>query len=104
MKQYVPALGISLECGTDAVPKDGRYHVMMNGEVVASFRSQNAALRRYKGLIAEAGGYPKPEKPSMTAEDRRLLLIRESVHKRLDLAEDYWGAAATKHKGKKYTW
>lgn len=104
MKQYVPGLGISLERGTDEVPNDGRYHVTRNGEVVASFRSQSAALRRYKELIAEAGGYPKQQAPNPTAEERRAILIKESINKRLDLAEDYWGAASKKHKGSKYKW
>lgn len=104
MKQYVPTLGISLERGTESVPNDGRYHVTKNGELVGSFRSHAKALLRYKEAVAEAGGYPRQEAPSLTDEERRLMLMQESINKRLDLAEEYWSSAATKHKGRKYTW
>lgn len=104
MKLWVPSLNVSLERGTEDVPRDGQYHVVRDGRIVKSFRSEKAALRLYRALIEELGGYPKSEQPTLTAEERKKILIRESINKRLDLAEDYWGTAGTKHKGKKYTW
>jgi hypothetical protein len=104
MRRYVPGLDFSLERGTDLVPDDGRYYIVRNGAVIASFRSERAAVGRYKEMIAEAGGYPAQQESGLTPEERRAILIKESINKRLDLAEDYWTAASRKHKGNKYKW
>lgn len=67
-RQQFPALGLSLECGTDAVPTDGKYHLLVHGEVVKTFTSERSAMREYdalrKRLIAETGWRPEYTPPS----------------------------------------
>jgi hypothetical protein len=100
-RQYVPSLGISLEYRTEDVPDDGKYHVLVDKEIVASYKSKAAATKRYKELIELAGGYPV-SKVKMTEEEKRKLAIEADVNRVLDLAEQYWGSAGTRHKGSKY--
>jgi hypothetical protein len=52
-KQSIPTIGLSLEMGTDAVPDDDRYHVLLNGEIVLSTGSKARALKAYKELRQE---------------------------------------------------
>lgn len=52
-KQSFPDLGLSLENGTEDVPQDGRYHVLLNGEIVYSALSRAHAEERYRKLKAE---------------------------------------------------
>jgi len=49
-------LGLSLEMGTDAVPDDGRFHVLANGDDVLSTASKAKALAKYRKLREELGG------------------------------------------------
>jgi hypothetical protein len=49
-RQAVRDIGLSLEMGTDAVPDDGMFHVLLNGEDVLATESKQKALARYKAL------------------------------------------------------
>ena len=49
-RQAVPALGLSLERGTEDVPDDGRSHVVMHGAVVYTSVSEKDALQEYRRL------------------------------------------------------
>lgn len=67
-RQRFPALALSLERGTEDVPDDGRYHLLVHGEVVESFARERPAVSAYeamrKRLIAETGWTPESEPPS----------------------------------------
>ena len=52
-RQRIPDLDLSIEMGTDAVPDDGQYHVMLNQDLVFSSGSQVKALSRYRELRDE---------------------------------------------------
>ncbi len=52
-KQEVPTVGLSIEQGTDSVPDDGRFHVVVDGQVVFSSRRRSAALAHYRSLRDE---------------------------------------------------
>lgn len=52
-RQRIPDLGLSIETGTDAVPDDGQYHVILNQDLVFSSGSQARALSRYRELRDE---------------------------------------------------
>ncbi len=49
-KQEVLTVGLSIEQGTDSVPDDGRFHVVLGGQVVFSSRRKSAALAHYRSL------------------------------------------------------
>lgn len=61
-KQEFPALELSLERGTDRVPHDGHYHLVVAGQVVSSHASEGAATKEYARLrarlIEEVGWNP----------------------------------------------
>lgn len=40
--------GVTVERGTDSVPNDGRYHVLLDGEIVLSTKVEAAALAVYE--------------------------------------------------------
>jgi hypothetical protein len=49
-RQAVPTLGLSLERGTDDVPDDSRFHIIMQGAVIFSSESEREALGKYREL------------------------------------------------------
>jgi hypothetical protein len=49
-KQEVPTIGLSIEQGTGSVPDDGRFYVVVGGEVVFSSKGRSRALAHYRSL------------------------------------------------------
>lgn len=60
--------GISLECETERVPADGRYHICRGGEIASSHRTLKAGTAAYLKLLAEAGVSTKPPAPKTPAD------------------------------------
>ena len=87
--ERIPALGISLEQGTDDVPDDDRYHIVLDGAVVASFSNEKRALTEYRirrDLLIEERGYssgfePLPPEEVLRRErvDSELLSLRAAA-------------------------
>ena len=75
-RQAFPALGLSLESGTEAVPVDGMYHLLLHGEIVESFSEERQARRAYDDvrlrLIQETGWRPESPPPDRAELLRRL--------------------------------
>ena len=75
VKQEMPALKLSLELGTGAVPDNGRYHVLVDGQITFSTLSKAAAEAFYRTerdrLFLVHG---RPEPAEVTADDRRRLI------------------------------
>ena len=76
-RQGIPAIGLSLERGTEGVPDDGQFHVVLNGEEVFSSRLQKAATARYRALKDEL--MPLKEGNAANAVDVGQALRREIV-------------------------
>jgi len=74
-KQQVTAIGLSVEQGTNSVPDDGRFYVVLKGELVFSSRSKSAALTHYRGLrdglLKDAGIDQKAPDPEETRRRER---------------------------------
>ncbi len=74
-KQEVPTIGLSIERGTDSVPNDGRFHVVVDGQVVFSSRREATALAHYRGLrddlLRNAGVVPTATDPEETRRRER---------------------------------
>lgn len=47
-RETIPALGLSLEQGTGDVPDDGRFHVVLDGSILASHSSEKRAREDYR--------------------------------------------------------
>jgi hypothetical protein len=78
----VPAIGLSVERGTDGVPHDGWFYVVFQGEIKGRFRTKKAADTLYKELLRESGY--KPDMPRASTSRN------EAVERYLDDLEDYW--------------
>jgi hypothetical protein len=74
-KQEVQAISLSLEQGTSSVPDDGRFHVVVDGDVVFSSRARSAALNRYRSireeLLLKAGLEKRQSDPEETRRRER---------------------------------
>src|SRR5687767_8950704 len=60
---------ISLEEGTESVPRDGWYYVLKNGEVVGRYKNLKKATEVYVRLLDEEGVSQKPEERQLTEEE-----------------------------------
>jgi len=49
-RQAVPRIGLSMERGTEAVPEDGQYHVLLDGHRMFTSPSEKDALVEYRRL------------------------------------------------------
>jgi hypothetical protein len=72
---------------TDAVPKNGLYHVVHQGGVVGSFRRLPQALAMYRRIIEESGWEPpKATRPQVDPS-------KEAVERYMDDLTEYWGTS-----------
>jgi len=55
-RQAIPSIGLSLERGTENVPSDDRFHVILDGEELLSSHSQMKALAEYRRIRDAIGG------------------------------------------------
>jgi hypothetical protein len=82
-KQEVSKVGLSIEKGTDVVPDDGRFYVLLRGESVFSSSSQKAALAHYRQLrdqlMSEAGIAPEVPDPEETKRREREFYDMQAV-------------------------
>lgn len=74
-RQSVPALGLSLEKGTESVPDDGSYYVILHGETVFASRSKARALASYRELLDQY----VDTRPSPIVPDRDEMLRKLKV-------------------------
>ena len=91
-RQYIPDLDLSIERYTEAVPSDGKYHVLRKGAIVGSFRQLKQAQEAFRKLVQESGFKPKPLKRSGSAAQ----LMTDQY---LDAKDLYW-ADSYKHRPK----
>lgn len=61
--------GVSLERATGHVPDDGRFHVVVQGVIVKSTRSLNAALKAYREAINASEKKPPQSGEKQTPQD-----------------------------------
>jgi hypothetical protein len=103
-RQAVPNLGLSLEMGTDAVPDDGMYHVLLNGEPVLSTASKRKALARYKELREELAGDYERTPPHDRQELLRKLKADAEIRAVLAASSNAKRAHATYKRGTAARW
>lgn len=76
-RQEVRSVGLSIERGTETVPDDGFYHVILLGEIVFRSRSQARALEEYRkqrDRLLGAGATAKLKIDAVEALRRQRLL------------------------------
>ena len=88
----IPDVQLSIEKDTDAVPNDGKYYVVHEGEVKGTFRSMKPAQKLFGDLVREIGYTPstKPAKKKSASE--------MATDRYLEAKDFYW-ADSYKHRG-----
>ncbi len=71
-----------MERATSAVPDDGWFYVIVQGEIRGRFRQKKKAEILYREILDESGYAPTPP----TADSSR----NETVERYLDDLENYW--------------
>lgn len=86
-REYYLGTSVSVEKGTDAVPDDGRYHVLAEGKVVYS----TSVLRKARERAKELAGRTDSTPCRVDASRLRQALAREVADDEGWRKEIYWG-------------
>ncbi len=92
-KHFVPGAGLSIERYTDAVPKDGKYYLLRNGEISQAFKSLKLAEQRFREMLREIEYTPEPVASSARTQGEM------HVDRYLDAKDMYW-ATSYMHKAR----
>jgi hypothetical protein len=92
--QRLDALGLSIERNTEAVPADGAWYLLRNGDVIGRYRSRKAAQEAWRQIIDESGWTP-PKTAHRTTEE---MLAAERAARDRDARNEYW------HSGRRHAW
>jgi hypothetical protein len=97
-KTYYRGAPASLEQGTESVPDDGKYYLLLDGQVVNSFRSLKKAKESYQQLLADIGFEPEANGGGTDGEE-----IRRRERQAVDYyrVSDYWDEAHYHRRGGK---
>jgi hypothetical protein len=90
LKTYYRGSPVSLEQGTESVPDDGKYYLLLNGQIVDSFRSLKKAKEAYRQLLADVDFEPKTKEAEVDGEEIRR---RERLAVDYYRVSDYWHEA-----------
>jgi hypothetical protein len=93
-RQYLPALDLSIERHTDAVPDDNSWYLLRAGQILGRYKSRKAAQEVWVTIVAESGW--EPDKPE--ARDTKELLAAERAARDRDARNEYW------HSGRRHAW
>jgi hypothetical protein len=79
-RQKVSAIGLSIERGTESVPDDGHYHVLLDGREVFASSSEREALSEYRRLRdAVMTSEPRRDPASVREALRREMADRQAA-------------------------
>lgn len=83
-----PGAGVAIKRGTPDVPNDGGFHLLVNGEIVKSFRSRAAANDAFKDAVAKSGWVPEPK------SDEKIDFSKMATDKFFDDYDAYWSRSS----------
>lgn len=92
--QGITAIDLWVKRATPDVPNDGKYHIVQQGVIVASYRGEARAITKYRELVAQSGYTPPPLTNTGAAEAAR----RENLERGFNEAEDYWNTTGAYRK------
>jgi hypothetical protein len=84
--QRLPALGLTLERYTAAVPPDGYWYITRENEIVGRYRNRKAAKEAWDQIVADSGW-----KPPKIERDPREMMVREATMRENERFQEYWG-------------
>lgn len=86
-KHFVPHAGLSIERYTDAVPKDGKYYLIRNGEITHVFKSRKLAEQRFREMLKEMDYTPEPTAAATRTQGEM------HVERYLDAKDMFWATS-----------
>jgi hypothetical protein len=92
--QRLPALGLSLERATPAVPADGYFYLLRDGIVLKRARSLKAAQEAWREVV-DASGWKPPKAQGRTP---KAMLDADRAARDRDARNEYW------HSGRRHAW
>lgn len=92
-KHYIPKAGLSVERHTEAVPNDGKYYLLRDGEIVHAFRSLKQAEQRFREMLEGLDYSPQPVATNVRSQSEIF------VERYLDAKDMYW-AESHRFRGK----
>lgn len=97
-RQYISEIGLSLEQDTPSTLQDGKYYLILNGEILGSYNSQKKATEAYK-KIREELGYKALK--AQTKSERKEVIQAENMDRFFERYDSYWGSSQSFRKGGK---
>ncbi len=90
-KRELPDLALSVERSTEAVPDDGNFHIVNDGRVLASFKSEARAVATFRAIARDMGFRPR------STATQSASVFEEDLDKHFHEKELYW-ADSDKHR------
>jgi len=87
--QEIASARVAIKRGTPDVPADGRFHLVHDGHVKASYRGLKAATEAYRQLLADIGWKP----PAKAKQELDLARLQEERF--FDEYEAYWSRSGS---------
>lgn len=84
-RQGIRELDLAIERGTTRVPPDGRFYVILKGEVLGSHRTLKQARAQYKDILTRQDWTPEAEETDPVRN--------EAVEHYMDALEQYWSSS-----------
>ena len=75
------------------MPNDGKYYILKNKEIIASFRSRRQADKRFEELVLESGYEPNK------IVKRKSLTSQESIERYLDAKAIFYAIGPIRKRG-----
>lgn len=89
-RREIPDLALSVERCTERVPRDGKFHIVRDGQVLESFKSERRAVARFRVIACEMGFSPE------SIADRPASAVEQDLDRYFEAKEMYW-AESHKH-------
>ncbi len=93
-KRYIPEIKLSVLCNCGLVPNDGKYYILKAEKIIASFRLQKQADKRFEELVVESG-YQSDKK----VVDKKVSTSQESIERYLDSKAIFYAVGPIRTKG-----
>lgn len=85
-RQYVKHANLAIERYTERVPNDGKYHVLLKGEIVGTYKTLTAAQGKYNEILKTI---PRPSKEK-ELPDKARNIKKAIIENKLLADEIFW--------------
>ena len=98
-KQTIPGFNIAIEKSTSNVPRDGRYHLILENNIVYSTKVLKLAQSKFTALLKEMGYSPNKMRERLKAEDVKEMLNKQRTDQLSRVYDAFWDNSYKFRKG-----